>query len=85
MPHRPTPHTSSARPTRANDPWWQGLPDEARLTLTGLMVRLIRDHAAGAEVSVSMRDAGPGHREEPAELPTGLGDGTPAWGLHDRC
>jgi hypothetical protein len=30
-------------------PQWQSLPDEARLTLTTLMTRLILDHADGAD------------------------------------
>lgn len=30
-------------------PHWQSLPDEARLTLSGGMVRLILDHAASAD------------------------------------
>lgn len=51
MPRRPTPQQldlfdppCDAEPT----PQWQSLPDEARLTLTELMVRLILDHADGA-------------------------------------
>jgi hypothetical protein len=30
-------------------PHWQALPEEARVTLTKLMVRLILDYAAGAQ------------------------------------
>ena len=30
-------------------PHWQTLPEEARVTLTELMIRLILDHAAGAQ------------------------------------
>ena len=53
MRRRPTPqqldlfaHPSDADPVPA--PHWQTLPDEARVTLTGLMVRLIIEHAVGA-------------------------------------
>lgn len=30
-------------------PHWKSLPDETQATLTGLMVRLILDHADGAD------------------------------------
>ena len=50
---RPTPqqldlfaHPSAVDPIPT--PPWQTLPDEARVRLTGLMVRLILEHAAGA-------------------------------------
>jgi hypothetical protein len=32
-------------------PYWQMLPEDARVTLTELMIRLILDHAAGAQAS----------------------------------
>lgn len=53
MPRRPTPQQldlfdppcdAESAPT----PQWQSLPDEARLTLTELMVRLILEHADDA-------------------------------------
>ena len=53
MPRRPTaqqpdlfdlPCDAEPIPT----PPWQSLPDETRLTLTELMVRLLLDHADGA-------------------------------------
>ncbi|MFN4101075.1 MAG: hypothetical protein ACK4GT_14995 [Pararhodobacter sp.] len=54
MPRRPTPQQlelftrlSDADPVPA--PHWQTLPEEARVTLTELMIRLILDHAAGAQ------------------------------------
>lgn len=54
MPRRPTPQQldlfdppCAAEPIPT--PQWQNLPDEARLTLTELMVRLILDHADGAD------------------------------------
>ena len=42
--------TSSTRPRPEPfpTPHWQSLPEEAQLTLTGLMARLILDHADGA-------------------------------------
>jgi hypothetical protein len=56
MPRRPTPqqldlfaHPCDAEP--APTPHWRTLPDEARLTLTELMVRLILDHADGANAA----------------------------------
>ena len=54
MRRRPTPqqldlfaHPSAANPVPT--PPWQTLPDEARVTLTRLMVRLILDHAVAAQ------------------------------------
>jgi len=41
------PHPSDADPVPA--PHWQTLPEAARVTLTELMIRLILDHAAGAQ------------------------------------
>ena len=41
-----------ARPSDADlvpTPHWQTLPEEARVTLTELMVRLILDHTVGAQ------------------------------------
>ncbi len=35
----------------AQTPPWQGLPEEARLKLTKLMVRLILDHVASEEAA----------------------------------
>jgi hypothetical protein len=40
-------HPSDAAADPASTPHWQTLPDEARVTLTRLMVRLILDHAVG--------------------------------------
>lgn len=53
MPRRPTPQQLDlfnplCDGERAPTPQWHSLPDEARLTLTELMVRLILDHADGA-------------------------------------
>ena len=42
-------HPSNAEPVPT--PQWQTLPDEARVTLTKLMVRLILDHADGSSAS----------------------------------
>ena len=55
MRRRPTPQQLElfARPSDADlvpAPHWQTLPEDARVTLTELMVRLILDHAAGAQV-----------------------------------
>jgi hypothetical protein len=54
MRRRPTPqqlelfaHPSDAELLQA--PHWQTLPEEARVMLTELMVRLILDHAVGAQ------------------------------------
>jgi hypothetical protein len=53
MPRRPTPQQLElfAHPddTDLVPPRWQALPEEARVTLTGLMIRLILDHAVGAQ------------------------------------
>jgi hypothetical protein len=54
MRRRPTPQQLElfARPSDAvlvPAPHWQTLPEEARVTLTELMVRLILDHATGAQ------------------------------------
>lgn len=53
MPRRPTPQQldlfgppCNAEPVPT--PPWQSLPDEARLTLTELLARLLLDHADGA-------------------------------------
>ncbi|HBM60567.1 MAG TPA: hypothetical protein DD444_15390 [Citreicella sp.] len=53
MPRRPAPQQLElfTRPSDADPvpaPHWQTLPEEARVTLTELMTRLILDHAAGA-------------------------------------
>lgn len=53
MRRRPTPHQLElfARPSDADlvpAPHWETLPEEARVTLTELMIRLILDHATGA-------------------------------------
>lgn len=53
MRRRPTPEQLDlfARPSDADlvpAPHWQTLPEEAQVTLTELMVRLILDHAVGA-------------------------------------
>ena len=55
MRRRPRPQQLElfARPSDADlvpAPHWEMLPEEARVTLTELMVRLILDHAAGAQV-----------------------------------
>jgi hypothetical protein len=39
------PHSAGPMPT----PHWRSLPDETQAMLTGLMVRLILDHADGAD------------------------------------
>lgn len=39
------PHGAGPMPT----PHWRSLPDETQAMLTGLMVRLILDHADGAD------------------------------------
>ena len=54
MRRRPTPQQLElfAHPSDADlapAPHWQTLPEEARVRLTGLMVRLILDHADGAD------------------------------------
>ncbi len=54
MRRRPTPQQLElfAQPNDADPvpaPHWLTLPEEARVTLTELMVRLILDHAAGAQ------------------------------------
>jgi hypothetical protein len=54
MPRRPTPQQLDlfdppSDLERFPTPQWQSLPDEARLTLTELMARLILDHADGAD------------------------------------
>jgi len=54
MRRRPTPQQLElfAHPSDADlapAPHWQTLPEEARVTLTGLMVRLILDHTDGAD------------------------------------
>ncbi|NDV49184.1 hypothetical protein G0Q01_04165 [Yangia sp. PrR007] len=54
MPRRPAPQQLElfTRPSDADlvpAPHWQTLPEEARVTLTELMTRLILDHAAGAQ------------------------------------
>jgi hypothetical protein len=53
MRRRPTPQQLDlfAHPTGTDPvpPDWQALPQEARVTLTKLLVRLILDHAAGAQ------------------------------------
>lgn len=54
MQSRPTPlqlnlFDPPSDPERFSTPRWQSLPDEARLTLTTLMTRLILDHADGAD------------------------------------
>ena len=56
MRRRPIPHQLDlfAHPSDADPvptPHWQTLPDEARVTLTRLMVRLILDHADGANAA----------------------------------
>jgi hypothetical protein len=53
MPRRPTPQQLDLfdlppGPEPVPTPQWRSLPDEARLTLTELIVRLILDHADGA-------------------------------------
>lgn len=53
MRRRPTPQQLElfVHPTDADlvpAPHWQTLPEDARVTLTELMVRLILDHAASA-------------------------------------
>ena len=54
MPRRPAPQQLElfTRPSDADlvsAPHWQTLPEEARVTLTELMIRLILDHAACAQ------------------------------------
>lgn len=54
MPRRPSPQQLElfTRPSDADlllAPHWQTLPEEARVTLTELMIRLILDHASGAQ------------------------------------
>lgn len=61
MPRRPTPQQPDlfdppSDPERFPTPQWQRLPDEARLTLTELMARLILDHAIDA--ARQRKDAG---------------------------
>jgi len=61
MPRRPTPQQldlfdGPCNPELAATPQWQSLPDEAQLTLTKLMVRLILEHAEG--VACQGKEAG---------------------------
>lgn len=53
MRRRPTPQQLDLFAHPSDDdsvpPHWQTLPEEARVTLTKLMVRLILDHAVGAQ------------------------------------
>ena len=54
MRRRPAPQQLElfTRPSDADlvpAPHWQTLPEEARVTLTELMIRLILDHATGAQ------------------------------------
>jgi hypothetical protein len=54
MPRRPTPlqldlFDPPSDLERFPTPHWQSLPDEARLTMTELMARLILDHAGGVD------------------------------------
>lgn len=54
MPRRSTPQQLDlfdrpSGPERFPTPHWRSLPDEARLTLSALMTRLILDHADGAD------------------------------------
>jgi hypothetical protein len=53
MRRRPTPQQLDlfAHPNDTDPvpPHWQALPEEARVTLTGLMIRLILDHVVGAQ------------------------------------
>ena len=54
MPRRPAPQQLElfTRPSDADlvpAPHWQTLPEEVWVTLTELMIRLILDHAAGAQ------------------------------------
>ncbi len=56
MPRRPAPQqlelfTRPSDADRVPAPHWQTLPQEARGTLTELMIRLILDHAAGAHAN----------------------------------
>ena len=54
MPRRPAPQQLElfTRPSDADlvsEPHWQTLPEETQVTLTELMIRLIFDHAVGAQ------------------------------------
>lgn len=54
MPRRPAPQqlelfTRHSGADVVPAPHWQTLPEEARVTLTELMIRMILDHAAGAQ------------------------------------
>ena len=62
MLRRPTPlqldlFDPPSDPERIPTPQWQSLPDEARLTLTKLMVRLILDHGAASQRRDAEHDA----------------------------
>ncbi|MER8504918.1 hypothetical protein [Mesorhizobium sp. M1142] len=48
MPRQPTTYQFPHETETAQMPPWQALPEETRLTLTKLMVRLILDHVDGA-------------------------------------
>lgn len=56
MRRRPTPRqldlfAHPSDPDLVPTPRWQMLPEDARVTLTELMIRLILDHAAGVQAS----------------------------------